>query len=169
MARVSLSSSKPAVRVADEVWIAAALLHRENPDREDFLVSEIVERAEREGVYGKLRPGVYVHALQHCVANRPASPGRYRMLVATGKVRRRLYRLGDPYHPGREGAKLVPERDELPAAYRPLLDWYASEFSKGGREKGETDPILGLRGLGKEIWHGEEPDTYVSRLREAWE
>ena len=36
------------IKVAAEVWIATALLHRENPKREDFTVAEIVERARRE-------------------------------------------------------------------------------------------------------------------------
>jgi hypothetical protein len=36
------------IKVADEVWIATALLHRENPKREDFSVSESSpERVER--------------------------------------------------------------------------------------------------------------------------
>lgn len=55
--------AKHSVKVADEVWIATALLHRENPDRSDFTVGEIVERARKEGIAGELRPGVYVHAL----------------------------------------------------------------------------------------------------------
>lgn len=32
----------------------------------------------------------------------------------------------------------------------------------------QTDPILQLRGLGKEIWGNEHPDEYVSRLRLSW-
>jgi hypothetical protein len=31
------------------------------------------------------------------------------------------------------------------------------------REKG--DPILALRGVGKDVWNDEEPDAYVRRLR----
>ena len=73
------------IRVADEVWIATALLHRQYPDRKDFTVGEIVRRAESEKVTGaeSLRPGVQVHAYLHCVANKPPNPGRYRMLVET--------------------------------------------------------------------------------------
>ena len=33
--------------VADEAWVATALLHREQPDRKDFAMKEIVHRAER--------------------------------------------------------------------------------------------------------------------------
>lgn len=32
-----------------------------------------------------------------------------------------------------------------------------------------ADPILGLLGLGKEIWMNEGADAYVRRLREDWE
>ena len=30
------------------------------------------------------------------------------------------------------------------------------------------DPILALRGVGRELWADEEADAYVSRLREGW-
>ena len=157
------------VKVADEVWVATALLLRENPGRGEFTVAQIVERARQEAITGELRPGVYVHALQHCVANLPPAPGRYRALFATGKRRRRLFRQGDPYHPKREGAKIVPEREELPSAYRHLLDWYFTEYAGDSRQIPEEDPLLALRGSGKGLWAGEDPDTYVRRLREGWE
>lgn len=38
------------VLVADGVWIATALLHRRYPEKENFTVSEIVQRAEAESV-----------------------------------------------------------------------------------------------------------------------
>lgn len=157
------------IKVADETWIATALLHRENPKRQDFTVREIVERAAREAITGELRPGVYVHALQHCVANRPPNPGRYRMLVETGRNTRRLLRPGDPYHPAREGAKSVPTKDEVPPEYEHLVDWYFAEYAARPSEAEHADPILGLRGLGKEIWGDEHPDKYVRRLRRGWE
>jgi len=160
---------KTSLRVADEVWIATALLHVENPTRKDFTVKEIVDRAERESLCGPLRRGVYVHALQHCIANRPPSPARYAMLFATGHLTRRLVRLGDPCHPAREGGKRMPQRDAIPPAYRYLQDWYLSKYSPVSSRPTKSDPILALRGLGKQIWTGEDPDAYVCRLREGWE
>jgi len=115
------TTATPKVKVADEVWIAAALLHREHPDQADFAVEEIVDRAQREGIEHPLRPGVYVHVVQHCVANRPPNPGRYRMLFQTAEGRRRLFRKGDTYHPAREGAKITPAPAALPPAYSYLL------------------------------------------------
>jgi hypothetical protein len=72
-----MNETKPRheLKVADEVWIVTALLHREHPERDDFTVAEIVERARKEGLTPELRPGVYVHAIVHCVANRPPNPG----------------------------------------------------------------------------------------------
>jgi len=172
------------VRVADEVWIVTALLHIEHPEREDFTVKEIEERARRESISGELRKGVYPHASLHCVANVPPNPGRYRMLVATARTRRRLFRPGDEYDLAREGGKTVPAREETPARYRYLLDWY--QRTEGGRlpEKRDQagaderehdghgdagDALLALRALGKEIWRDEDADAYVRRLRESWE
>jgi hypothetical protein len=157
-----------AIRVADEVWIAAALLHRETPERDDFTIAEIVERARREGLTPGLRPGVYVHVLQHCVANRPPNPGRYRMLVETGPNRRRLYRPGDPLDAARQGAKMTPARSAIPVEYHALLDWYEKEYAGRPRMRPEADPLLALRGSGRNLWANEHADQYVRRLRGNW-
>lgn len=155
-------------RVADEVWIVTALLHRERPDAEDFSVEEILRRVTEENLAGVLRPGVYVHIVQHCVANRAPNPGRYRMLLETAEGRRRLFRKGDPYHPGRDGAKIIPDREEIPAEYRPLLEWYAAWEQESQRERAKSDPLLRLQDSGKELWKDEPADRYVERLREGW-
>lgn len=160
---------KTMVKVADEVWIATALLHREHHEREDYTIQEIVDRAETENVYGELRPGVRVHATQHCVANRPPNPGGYIMLYATGKRTRRLFRPGDPVHPRRNG-KVIPNREDIPERYHELLDWYATEYARTRGAKGHPlDALLALKGTGKEIWQDEDPDEYVRRLREGWD
>ncbi len=152
--------------VADEVWIATALLHREHPERKDFEIGEIVHRADQENLHGSLRPGVRVHATLHAVANRPPNPGRHRMLYATGKHTRRLCRPADPCHPQRTG-KLLPERNQIPERYHYLLDWYESEYVTA--EVPETDPVLALQGAGQVLRaDGEHPDEWVQRLREGW-
>ncbi len=156
------------VKVADEVWIATALLHREHPERSDFSIEEIVERAKRERLSGPLRPGVYVHVVQHCVANRAPNPGRYRMLFETAPGRRRLYRPGDAYHRGREGSKSAPNREDLPAGYSGLLDWYRDWCAASSTSAVDSDPLLCLAGSGRQLWADEPADDYVRRLREGW-
>lgn len=160
--------SRTLIKVADEVWIATALLHREKPGRPDFSIDEIVERAAKEQLAGAIRPGVYVHVVQHCVANRPQNPARYRMLFETQPGRRRLFRKGDPYNHSREGSKTIPNPDEIPPGYRDLLLWYRNWSGALTKESADTDPILGLAGSGKDLWADEHADAYVRRLREGW-
>ena len=157
------------IKVADEVWIATALMHREHPKRTDFTIDEIMERAKEEGLTGKLRPGVYAHVVQHCIANRAPNSGRYRMLFETAPGRRRLFRSGDGYDPARAGAKTVPAREDIPGEYASLLDWYQVWSQDSVEDIIKNDPLLALRGSGKELWADEHADEYVRRLREGWE
>jgi hypothetical protein len=163
------TASSADIKVADEVWIVSALLHREQSDAADFTVDEIVRRAHRENLTGELRAGFYAHVVQHCVANRAPNSGRYRMLVETASGRRRLFRLGDSYDPQREGSKTVPERENIPAEYRSLLDWYRDWNSDSIETRIKNDPLLALYGDGKDLWADEHADEYVRRLREGWE
>ena len=165
----SLVREAAEVKVADEVFLATALLHREKPDREDFTIGEIVDRAARENLFGELRPGVRVHASLHCVANRPPNPGRYRMLYATGDRRRRLLRASDPIHPQRNG-KIWPAIDDVPERYAELIEWAKQRFGKPGPPTERwLNGVLQMRGMGRELWRGEDPDEYVRTLREGWE
>jgi len=157
------------IKVADEVWLATALLHRENPSRADFTLNEIVDRVEKERIVDELRPGVYVHAALHCVANRPPNPGRYRMLYETRPKYRRLFRLGDNYDPQREGSKITPDPDRIPPSYTSLLNWYENWSGSHGERAGRSDPLLALYGSGKKLWADEHADEYVARLRAGWE
>ena len=157
------------IRVADEVWIATASLHRRKPAAADFAIAEIMAQAEAAHVNGlPLRPGVKIHVYLHCVANRPPNPGRYRMLFETASGRRRLYRPSDPCHPLRASGKTVPKRGDIPAADCALIDWYENVYLAGA-SGAAGDPILELRGLGREIWADEDADAYVRRLREGWQ
>jgi hypothetical protein len=179
------------ISCAAEVFLAAALLHREQPQRSDFMIREIVARAARENVTGEIRSGVSVHASQHCVANRPPNPGRHKMLYATGKHTRRLLLPEDEVHPERTG-KIFPEPGEIPEKYISLLEWAKRRYENGGEgmmadasghsagQEGGPRPIeqsaegwLGslfeLEGLGKEYWKGVDPDEFVRKLREGWE
>lgn len=157
---------------ADRVWIAAALLHRENPGRYDFSESEIIARGRRERFVEEKSNVFAVHVNQHCVSNRHPNPGRHRMLVETEKGRRRLYREGDLAWPGRTG-KITPGRDQIPAKYHFLLDWYLKwnrrSSGSGGNSSSLPDPLLALRGSGRQLWKDEHADEYVRRLREGWE
>ena len=175
-----------AIRVADAVWIATAMLHRACPDRADFPVAEIVAQVATEKAAGveMHASSVQAHVSVHCVAGKKPQPNRVKMLTETSRGRRRLYRPGDPCHPERRSGASLPDRNALPPAYRNLLDWYRYDYLTQAayvtgepelslREAGGAwlvvDPILALAGSGKEIWADEDADAYVRRLREDWE
>jgi hypothetical protein len=154
-----------AIRVADEVWIATALLHRERPRDADFSLKEIEARIEKERLTGDARAGIYPHLSVHCVANRPPNGGTYRILFETAPSRRRLFRAGDPYHPKREGGKTTPDPAHIPSKYHRLLDWYKREWAS----QPPVDPLLALAERHKSLWKGVDADQYVRALREGFE
>ena len=160
--------AEESIRVADEAWIGLALLHRERPETESFTAREILDRVKIEGVTSELRPGVQVHIYLHNVANVEPNSARYRMFWKLRDDTYRLVRPGDPAHPSRKG-KTKPERDELPERYRYLLDWYEQTYcTKDGGGNEDDDPILQMRGAGKEIWVDTNADEYVRGLRSNW-
>jgi hypothetical protein len=152
------------LKVADAVWVATALLHREEPDCEGFEIEQIIHRVQAERLTRRQWQTIYQHVNQHCVANRKPDPNRSRVLYSIGERRRRLWRTNDPYDPGRDGATYKPAR--IPSKYAYLLDWYEDWNRKyAGRTE---DPLLSLVGSGTHIWTSEHADDYVNRLREGW-
>lgn len=156
------------IKVADECWVALALLTREHSERSSFSSGEILARIRQEHIHPAWRPGIQAHIHQHNVANRPPSTALYRMMYRLDDGTYRLYRPGDDYHTDRSG-KTHPVRSELPAAYHALLDWYEDVYCRGQKPvQAEKDPILSLRGLGKEIWRDVDADAWVDELRSGW-
>lgn len=154
------------ISVADEAWIAVALLHRENPERPDFEKWEILARVSEEGLVEPQRPGVSTHISSHAVAGKKPQPNDYRMLVETDRGRRRLYRDGDYSHPERKG-KIAPSPEDLPNEYLYLLDWYASWRTRGNKPVAQDDPFLKMQGIAKGMWDDEDAVAFVKKLREG--
>ncbi len=157
-------TASTAIRVADEVWVATALLHREHPDRPDFTLKEIESRLRQENLSGAVRRGVYPHLSVHCVANARPNPATYRMLFSTGQSKRRLFRPGDPFDPGRAAGKVMPRRQDIPAKYHSLLDAHEAAWATVPNQ----DPLLELAKRQRGLWKGVDADRYVRNLREGW-
>ena len=118
------------MKVANEVWVATALLHSERPEQQDFSIKEIKARAREESWGSILRPGFMHHASYHCLANKPPNNVPHRMLFETDRGRRRLFRSGDTFHPERVKGIIRPHEGDLLPRYRHLLDWYEAVYSK---------------------------------------
>lgn len=124
--------------VADQVWVATALLHQENPKSADFPKRAILQRAHEEYAEGARRPGISQHISTHCIASKAPSPAKHRMLTRTGRGRRRLFRSGDPFHPARANGNVTPQREELPEKYHELLVWYATVYDRQVKPAGAS-------------------------------
>lgn len=120
--------------IADSVWLATAMLHRENVLAQDFSVREIIEKISSARLIDGYRPGLSVFTSKHCVANKSPNPLRHRILLETTRGRRRLFRKGDPFHPDRKDGNVRPKPSDLPQEYRPLVDWYDNIYA--GRTTG---------------------------------
>ncbi len=173
--------SKQLLKVADEVWIATALLHRENPQSEDFSVEEIARRAEREALAGGLRASFHMHVAQHCVANRPPHPARHRMLFETSPGRRgcfaRAIRITRPARvarslPTRSKCLTATESCSRGTAFgaprrRPSRLCTITRCSRfnvqrgcPGRDSSQPDPLLDSEGIGNRAPGEAQLDEY---------
>ena len=142
------------VKVADQVWIAVALLHREQPERLGFTATEIIGKVRAE--FASARPGISVHIYLDPVAPLAPNPGRYRILSPVGDKQYRLFRAGDHYHPEREGGKIQPSPQDLPPKFRELLEWYRG-YSRQHPGFTEDDPLFEIMGK----WGSQHTDLSI--------
>ena len=157
---------EPKLKLADEVWVATALLHRDQPECSAFPGSKILRRAKQLHPNEPPRAGLNPHIYGHCVANAKPVSGRYRMLYREQSGSYRLFRDGDDFHPNRPRGRSTPDGESLPRKYRHLLDWYDSEYNKQSPLRPEDDPILALKGVGKELWRSlGGGDAFIKWLR----
>ena len=134
--------------IANEIWIAAALLQHEG--RTDFSVSDVIDRVLQEPL-DQYRPGLQVHASNHCVASKAPNPSQHRFLHETGRGRRRLFRTGDDFHPNRRAGRTHPRADELPEKYRYLVKWYEDQYDRNSENRtqsrsGDQPFLSGMKG-----------------------
>ncbi len=64
--------------------------------------------------------------------------------------------------------KTLPDPNRFPAKYHELLAWYRGLHADRPEELPETDPILALCGLGKELWRDlSGGEKFIRELRVA--
>ena len=117
------------------VWVATALLHRENKEKKDFHIEEIFDKVRSEKLINNADSTIRVYISVHCVANGKPNPTKHKKLFRTFPGWYRLYRDGDDYNPLRERGKSAPSPSEVPAKYRGLIEWYNAEYNVGIKSK----------------------------------
>lgn len=158
------------MKAADLVWLATARLQVERTERSGFTPEEILKKVlEMEPDNGFSQNTLRTHISRHCVANLPPAGPPHRMLTRNPGGTYRLYRSTDEFHPARAHGKTCPEAEAIPAKYKDLVDWFHREYDRRPEPATAEDPLLVLRGLGKEVWKklggGER---FIRDLRANW-
>ena len=157
------------LKVADEVWIAVALLHREHLRLPIFPLKKSLTVLGGKASTNLFVPGSTFTS--SCIA----SPIARRTRAATVCLSKRR-RAADasfaeemPIIRTAQTQKSVRNPRICPLGYVDLLDWYRDWSIAASRSLVEADPLLQARGSGKHLWADEHADEYVRRLREGWE
>jgi hypothetical protein len=158
------------LKAADLVWLAAVQLKKDQQERAGFSPDEILKKAlEIEPDNGFSQSTLRTHISRHCVANLPPAGAQHRMLTKNPNGSYRPYRHGDEYHPARASGKTCPDANAIPSKYKDLIAWFDIEYDRRPNALSDEDPLLALRGLGKELWKelggGEK---FIHELRANW-
>jgi hypothetical protein len=151
--------------LVDEIWVATLLLHKENPSRSDFSVSEIRDKVLELNPKRSSSPGLNTHLSTHCIAGKPKHGTNNRILTETRRGYRRLFREGDPFDASRENGKIIPDAKELPEQYRPLISWYQSSYNQRQVKTMAADERVRIL----KTLIGSIPDEDLKRMSEAIE
>lgn len=156
--------------IPTRIWIGASLLHRDG--LEEFTGPRLIEKVRSLPFNQTEKSTLYAMLSQHVTANRPPTSFRLRYLLRLPSAERtlhlRLYRPGDECHPDRIHGKVSPAPDELPEPYRDLHEWYWQTYVPTRSPASAPDPILALRGLGKEVWQSLGGTKFIDELRADW-
>jgi len=153
--------------VADEAWCALALLHREQETRESFSAREILDRVKPSAPAPCF--ALASKPTSTCTTlptSNPTLPG-----TACSTNSQRYYRLfrptpiNTPFPQGKN--KTVPGGTARSIPLPPGLV-RTGILHKGVSHEEEDDPILKMRGVGKEMWAPTDADEYVRDLRSNW-
>lgn len=120
----------PEISTANVVWIATALLHKENPHRKAFRVEEIFKKVKSLELLNVAPMTIKMHISSHCVADRKGSPSTHRKLTRVEPGWYKLYIKEEPYHEDRKNGNIVPGKELIPDQFEELIDWFNNYYSK---------------------------------------
>ena len=155
---------KPSTSTA--IWIATALLHRENPSRDGFQGKEIFNKVKELNILRSSDSTLKTHISHHCVAIAKPSPNTDRKLVRLGNGWFRLWKDTDEYNEGRMVGESVPYINKIPKQFQHLFYWYENEYSS---QKDHTEEMTKNTGIFKSIVRDDNsivmPEAVLQHLK----
>ena len=108
------SDNSLAMSTSIAVWIATAVLHNENKEKDAFPVRKIFQKVRDLKLSQTADVTVLAHISTHCVANTKAWPNTHRKLFRVSTGWYRLYKPGDDFHPSRKNGHRDRSRRRAP-------------------------------------------------------
>jgi len=142
---INFGGLKKSLTTPTVVWLATALLHRDNPQSDAFSAKEIFNKVKQMNLLSVSDSTINMHITSHCVASTKASPDKHRKLTRVQSGWYRLFREGDSFHETRSTGHSAPLAEMIPIEFKDVVDWYNiqynSQYNKSNISKSLTDPI----------------------------
>ncbi len=122
-------SPKKSITTPTVVWLATALLQRENPQSDAFSAKEIFYKVKELDLLSVSDSTINMHITSHCVASGKESPDRHRKLTRVRSGWYRLFKEGDSFHETRSTGHTVPLAGMLPLEFKDVIDWYNTQYN----------------------------------------
>ena len=120
---------KKSITTPTVVWLATALLHRDNPQSDAFSAKEIFYKVKELDLLSVSDSTINMHITSHCVASGKESPDRHRKLTRVRAGWYRLFKEGDSFHETRSTGQTAPLTGMLPLRFKDVIDWYNREYN----------------------------------------
>jgi len=124
-----MNSNVKSITTPTVVWLATAILHRENPQSDAFQAKEIFHKVKELDLLSVSDVTINMHITSHCVASTKASPDRHKKLTRVRSGWYRLFQEGDPVHETRVNGQQEPLPEMLPSQYQNIVDWYHNQHT----------------------------------------
>jgi len=132
---------KKSISTSTAVWLATALLHQENHQKDAFSAKEIFQKVKQLNLLSVSDSTINMHITSHCVASTKASPDKHRKLTRVQSGWYRLFREGDSFHETRSNGHTAPLAEMIPLEFKNVVDWYHQQYNVTNVSKSITEPI----------------------------
>ncbi len=132
---------KKSITTPTVVWLATALLHKDNPQSDAFSAKEIFHKVKQLNLLSVSDSTINMHITSHCVASGKESPDRHRKLTRVRSGWYRLFREGDSFHETRSIGQIAPLAEMLPSQFKDVIDWYNAQYNTSNTKSHTTESI----------------------------
>jgi hypothetical protein len=154
---ITIGLKKP-ISTANAVWLATAMLHKENSQSDAFSAKEIFQKVKQLNLLSVSNSTINMHITSHCVASSKESPDRHRKLTRVRVGWYRLFKEGDSFHETRSTGQIAPLTGMLPLEFKDVIDWYNVQYNVTSTLKSLTESTT------SDVEHNMSSELYLIEI-----